>query len=275
ALSPFALAWIRVLCGALFFGVLFRVRGAPIPRRDVLRIAGCGLLGMAANQVLFLGGLAHTAAINASVLVTTIPLFTFVFAVLAGQERLRILTTLGIAFAFVGVLSLVGVEEASFGSTFLGDAMIVLNCMSYAAFLVLVRPLAQKHGSLAIVAIGFFTASLAVAPFGAPEIHTVSAATWTTWALVAYVVAIPTCAAYLINAWALRHATSSEVAIYIYLQPVVGVLLAVAVLDERTDLRGLVSIALVLVGISLVVWRPKEKSEDAAEPKLAKPQQEG
>ncbi len=255
--SPFALAWVRVLGGALFFGALLRWRGGPqIPRPDLLRIAGCGLLGMAANQLLYLGGLERTGAINASVLVTTIPVFTLLFAVASGRQVLRRAETLGVALAFAGVLSLVGVERAQLGRSFLGDAMIVLNCASYAAFLVLVRSLSTRYGSLPTVAIGFAAASIAVAPFGAPSVPTLAHASSLTWLLIAYVVAIPTCASYLINTWALAHATSSQVAIYIYLQPVVGVALAAIVLGEPVDWRVVASVVTVLLGISLVVWRP-------------------
>lgn len=263
--SPYALAWVRVICGALFFGALVRWRGGwGVPWRDALRIAGCGLLGMAANQLLYLGGLERTAAVNASVLITTIPVFTLLLAVLLGHQRVRRAELAGVAIAFAGVLSLVGVEEAELGRSLLGDAMIVLNCVCYAAFLVLVRPLSRRYGSLPVMAIGFLTASLAVAPFGAPAVSTLAEATWLTWLLIAYVVAIPTCASYLINTWALGHATSSQVAIYIYLQPIVGVALAVAVLGETVDARAVVSSLVVLAGISLVVWRPADAAAPAA-----------
>ena len=255
--SPYALAWIRVLGGALFFGALLRWRGAPsIPRGDLLRLAGCGLLGMAANQLLYLAGLERTTATNASVLITTIPIFTLLLAVLSGQHRLRRGEVLGVAVAFAGVLSLVGVERAELGASIVGDTMIVLNCLSYAAFLVLARPLSRRYGSLAVVAGGFAAATVVVAPFGAPALPSLAAATWFTWLLIAYVVAIPTIANHLINTWALREASSSQVAIYIYLQPVVGAALAVAVLGESLDGRSVVSILAVLAGVSLVVWRP-------------------
>ncbi len=255
--SPYALAWVRVVFGALFFGALLRSCGGwNIPRRDVVRVAGCGMLGMAANQLLYLGGLERTAAVNASVLITTIPVFTLLIAVLLGHQPLRRAEIAGVTLAFGGVLSLVGVERAQLGRAVLGDAMIVLNCISYAAFLVLVRPLSKRYGSLPVVAIGFLSASFAVTPFGAPALPTLAHATGLTWLLIAYVVAIPTCASYLINTWALSHATSSQVAIYIYLQPIVGVALAVTVLGESIDGRAIVSTLAVLAGISLVVWRP-------------------
>ncbi|HJK90895.1 MAG TPA: DMT family transporter [Polyangiaceae bacterium LLY-WYZ-15_(1-7)] len=257
-LAPFALAWVRVLGGAVFFGGLWLARRgeARVPFADVLRIAGCGLLGMAANQVLFLGGLERTTAINASVLVTTIPVFAFLVALITRAERLGPRSGLGLALAFAGVLSLVGVEELTLGGrSALGDLMIVINAFCYGAYLVLVRPFVGRHGSLATVAIGFGAAAIAVAPFGAPHVASAGEAGATTWLLVAYILAVPTALTYLLNAWALKHAPSSTVAIYIYLQPVVGVLFAVAVLGEALEPRAVASSAAVLAGIGLVITR--------------------
>ncbi len=108
--GPFGLSLVRVAGATLFFGALVMLRAKSaadpadsakksaadpadsakkvrIPFGDVLRIAGCGLLGMAANQLLFLGGLERTSATNATVLVTTIPIFTFLVALGLGIER--------------------------------------------------------------------------------------------------------------------------------------------------------------------------------------------
>jgi drug/metabolite transporter (DMT)-like permease len=55
-------------------------------RGDLGRLAVLGMLGIAANQTLFLYGLQHTTAINATILVTTVPVFTVLGSVLTGRE---------------------------------------------------------------------------------------------------------------------------------------------------------------------------------------------
>ena len=60
----------------------------------------------------------------------------------------------------------------------------------------------------------------------------------------------PTVAAYLLQAWALRHADSSSVAAYTYVQPVLATLLGAMIFGERV--RGIVVVAAVM--IFLGVW---------------------
>jgi drug/metabolite transporter (DMT)-like permease len=255
--GPFGLSLVRVAGATIFFGALVMLRAkVRVPLGDVLRIAGCGLLGMAANQLLFLGGLERTSATNATVLVTTIPIFTFLVALGLGIERATARGVLGLVVAFAGVLALVKVERFELAaSSLLGDAMIVANALCYAFYLVLVRPYVARYGTLPIVAIGFGASTLAVLPFGASQLDGVTSAGLHAWLLLLYVLAVPTLLTYLLNAWALRYASSSTVAIFIYLQPIVGLALAVTVLDEELGLRAALGTLAVFCGIALVTWR--------------------
>lgn len=257
--GPYALSLLRVAGAAFFFGglVLLRAR-TRVPFGDVLRIAGCGLLGMAANQLLFLGGLERTTATNATVLVTTIPVFTFLVALVLGRERATLRGAVGLLVAFGGVLALVRVDRFELATeSLVGDAMIVTNALCYAAYLVLVRPYVARYGTMPVVAIGFTASALAVLPFAAFELDDLAAAPAHAWPVLLYVLAVPTLLAYLLNAWALRHASSSTVAIFIYLQPIVGLALAVLVLHETLGPRALAGTLAVFAGIGLVTFRPK------------------
>jgi len=257
--GPFGLSLVRVAGATIFFGALVMLRAkVRVPFGDVLRIAGCGLLGMAANQLLFLGGLERTSATNATVLVTTIPVFTFLVALGLRLERASVRGVLGLLVAFAGVLALVKVERFELAArSLLGDAMIVANALCYAFYLVLVRPYVARYGTLPVVAIGFGASTLAVLPFGVHQLDGVTTAGAHAWLLLLYVLAVPTLLTYLLNAWALRYASSSTVAIFIYLQPIVGLALAVRVLDETLGLRAGLGTLAVFCGIALVTWRPR------------------
>lgn len=70
-----------------------------------------------------------------------------------------------------------------------------------------------------------------------------------SWISLALVIAGPTVAAYLINAWALRHADSSVVAAYTYLQPVITVVLAAFFLGETLRPVVIVAAAMIFAGV--------------------------
>ncbi|HKX83340.1 MAG TPA: DMT family transporter, partial [Pyrinomonadaceae bacterium] len=89
---------------------------------DYIKLAILSLFGVVLNQILFIGGLAHTKASNTSLLAVTIPIFTLTIGWLIGKERLYGLKVAGIALAAAGVLILIDPRSASFSSeTTVGD----------------------------------------------------------------------------------------------------------------------------------------------------------
>jgi drug/metabolite transporter (DMT)-like permease len=75
------------------------------------------------------------------------------------------------------------------------------------------------------------------------------------WALIFYVAIGATASPYLLNAWALARVNPSTVAAYVYLQPLIGFLLAVIFLGENIDMTFIIASAMVFVGVFLVTWR--------------------
>jgi drug/metabolite transporter (DMT)-like permease len=254
-LPPGALSLARTLLAGLTLFAIHRLRGGAlrVPPGDLAKLAGCALLGIAANQVLFFEGLARTTAINASVLVATIPIFTLLVALVLRKEQTSGLALLGVGLALAGVVYLLGAEALTVGAdTLVGDALVVGNSLSYGAYLVLVGPLVRKHGSLTVVVWLFAFGALWVMPYGARDllVHAPHI-TADTWLLIAFIVLAATVFTYLVNAWALGRAQASIVAIYIYLQPVAAAVLAVIVLDEALTSRVILAAALVFTGIAL------------------------
>jgi drug/metabolite transporter (DMT)-like permease len=259
AMPPGALALVRACSAALILLAVHLARsGLPrVPPRDLAKLALCALLGIAANQVLFFEGLARSSAIHVSLLVTTIPVFTLLAGVLSRHEAATGRAFAGVTLALGGAAYLVAGEGVSWtASSLLGDLLVTANSLCYGVYLVLVRPLVQKHGSLRVVVWLFLFGALWILPYGLGDLSR----TWRgvdadTWSLVAYVVGIATIFTYLVNAWALGKAPSSMVAIYIYLQPIASALMAILVLGETLSSRVVLAALLVFVGIYLVVRR--------------------
>lgn len=259
-LPPAALALVRAgSATVVMFLIHLAVRGLPrVAHRDLPKLAGCGLLGIAGNQLLYFYGLERTTSVNASVLITTIPVFTVVVSVLLKKERFVLRRAVGVGVAMSGVLLLVGWNALSLGlTTAVGDVMVVLNSLLYAGFLVLVGPLVAKYGSLTVVVWLFAFGALFVAPLGVPElVGAAPSVPMHIWGLAGYVVLVPTIFTYLANTWALGYARPSLVAIFIYLQPVGATLLAVIFLDATVELKLLLAASLVFTGIYLVARTP-------------------
>lgn len=260
---PEALAMIRMLGGALFFQAIVSARGAQgsaISRADHARLAGLSILGIALNQTLFLMGLRWTTPFSVSLLGATIPVFAAGLALLFGKETFSWRTIAGIAVALTGVVSLVGN-----GSLDRGALLVALNCLSYAAYVVLSRDVVLRVGALRTVAWLFTYGAILFAPLGVrPMLAQLPALTPRGWAFTAYILAVPTIVAYLLNAWALGRSSATLVTIYIYLQPLLAALLAWVQLGHGISRRAWLAAVLILAGLGIVASRQPTKARRAS-----------
>jgi drug/metabolite transporter (DMT)-like permease len=252
AFAPLSFAWLRC-AGAAVLLWLF-ARGQSLPREDARRLLLFSILGVVINQVLFLSGLALTSVQVAAVLVTSTPVFTLAGAILIGQERATAARVGGIALACAGALLVVG-GEGLHGTTrsLLGTVMILVNCVSYAAYLVLSKPYMSEASARAVVARMFVAGTAIMLPIAAPSLWSEQ---WSTvppgaWLALVLVILGPTVAAYLLQAWALRHADSSLVAAQTYIQPLLASLLGWVVFSERIRAIVAVAAAMIFAGVWL------------------------
>ncbi len=264
---PMAFAMLRLVGAGLAFALVSPRTFLPsaMTTRDRLGIAGCAALGIWGNQALFLSGLARTTATNATVLVATIPVFTAIASRILGRAVVSARAFGGIAIAFAGIVYLVGFDAIDLGGVHLvGDLLVMANAIAYSFYLVLVRDYTARYGGLPVVTWGFFCGALYSLPLGVPQLlAAASAVPSTTWMWVAYAVAIPTIFTYLANAWALRFASSSTVAIWIFIQPTIAALLAWRYLEEEPSARLLIAALLVIAGITIVT-RPASSASASA-----------
>lgn len=255
-LSPFGLICARATAATVILvaaRALFRSRER-VATRDLPELAAYAFFGITANMLLFIAGLARTTATNAVVIGATIPVFTVGVAVALRKEAATPAKVIGLLVACVGAMVIVGAGrfEAG-GGRLLGNLFIVGNSLSFSIYLVISRRLLAKYSPMTVVAWTFVFGALGIVPFGAPSLLAAAPhLSARAWLCVAYIVLFPTVGTYFLNMFALQKAPASLVAIYIYVQPVVGAWMAAAMLGERPSPSTFVGGALIGAGIWLV-----------------------
>jgi len=254
AFAPLSFAWLRVLGSAILLNALPSPKEV-LPNRKVALLA---VLGVVTNQALFLAGLALSSAHVAAILITTIPVFTLAITIASGRERATAAKIGGILLAAAGALLVVWGEgvEGSYRDL-LGALMIVGNSLAYSFYLVISKPLMATFSARRVLARMFAIASVVMLPISAWSLAHESwyAIPGAAWLSLFAVIAGPTVAAYLINLWTLRHADSSLVASYVYVQPVVTTFLAAIFLGER--IRGIAIVAGVMICAGVWISGPR------------------
>jgi len=273
-LDPVAWTVLRALLGLGTLVVLMLVCRRPWPRgrRTWARLVVLGVLGVALNQLLFNAGISRSTAIHGVLLMATVPAQTLILGVLLGQERFTPRKLASVLLGVVGVAVLMrvdaiaatdpsgwwltrdGLPAASFGDTLLaGDLMIFANSACYALFLALGKQTTRTLDPLALCVGIYLTGAALVCVLGGPTLWAsdLSALPATAWAMIAFVVLGPTVGAYLLNLYALARLPTSLVGLFINLQFVIAVGVAMAWHGEGLDGRIVVAGLLVLGGVSL------------------------
>ncbi|HLO01303.1 MAG TPA: DMT family transporter [Pyrinomonadaceae bacterium] len=265
SMSSTSLVGFRILGAAVFFALLQRRLAdlRRLPLRVMSWVVLSSLLGVVVNQLLFVKGLSLTTAINATLLTTTIPVFTLAVSIALGYDRPSLRHFLGIALAGAGVVYLVDPWRASFtAETTLGNLLIVANSFSYGAYIAVSRDLFRRYGALNVITWIFLMGAVITLPFtiyswGGDSLGNVSMGVWVT---VIYIVLVPTVGAYYLNSWAITRVSPSIVAIYIYLQPLLAFGLAPVVLGESWNSRTIAACVLIFTGVAVVTIRSRSRA---------------
>ena len=243
--------------------LVLRPRRPLPPLRIWLWLLVAAFFGVVLNQILFTEGMARTTPEHSAVVNAAIPTWTLLVAVCAGQERLGLQRILAIVAALLGVLYLLGADQMLFGggapvfvsgASVLGDLLTMGNGIAFAIHLVMMRRLGREVDPWLATAVMFVAGSAMIGTWGGPHVEAAHGdavlAAPTVWFAV-YAVLFATVLTYLLNTWALRHAHSSQVALYINVQPLVAATLNAALGAPLPGHRFYVALVLVALGLWL------------------------
>ncbi len=250
-----ASAWaaIRVSSAALLMALIVIPRGKGLPRRlsDILPLALYSLFGVVINQICFAEGLARTTAAHSAIINSSIPVSTLLFAVLLRRESLSLRKIYSIALSLCGVLYILKIDQFCFSDTqAVGDLLTFINSCSFALFLVLSKGYVGRNDPLVSTTLLMLIGSIGVNLYGYSALTHFDTATisWRAWTAAGFVVVFATVLTYFFNYWALKRVESSQVAFFIYIQPLVAAIISVAYLGERITLRMVVAAVLIFTG---------------------------
>jgi drug/metabolite transporter (DMT)-like permease len=259
------LVGLRVAGASLALLIIGRMTGGVgrIQKKDWPLLVVSSLLGLVLNQWLFVRGLSLTTAINATLLSTTIPVFTLLVGMLLRTDRATLRRMVGIALAASGVIYLIGPTRSEFSSlTRAGDLLIVTNSLCYGAYIAVSKDLVKRYRALTVITWTFIAASCATIPVAVASLSRVSLAAITlgVWLTILFIILVPTVGAYYLNVWALARVPPSTVAVYIYLQPLIAFVVAPLVLRETLSWRAAIASLFIFAGVLVVTRRGRSRA---------------
>lgn len=255
---------------ALFWAFCLRQK-VVIRRVDFLRLAVCGLFGVALNQLTFFNGLMRTSPLNASVIMTTVPILVTALSAWLLNQKIQLVQLVGIVVGAVGAVLFVLLNAPSGYASKSGDALVVVNATAYALYLLAVKPLLARYPPMVVIR-WVFTFGWGYVLLYFPSITECAEVDWAVltyavWLQLGFVVVGVTFVPYLFNVYAMKRLSPSLAAVYIYLQPVLATAFAYLFswlhwVDYTADMRWekLVCALLVFAGVYLVIRPPKKRA---------------
>ena len=265
-LSPNALLYCRVLGAAICFWVIsLFFKNEKINFKDFKLIIMCAFFGMGLNMITALNGLYNSTPINSAIITTLAPIFIFIISVVLLNEKVTKIKYLGVFVGFIGTLTLILMNEKSIANApniNLGNFYLFINSISYALYFVLVKPLTKKYNMITIMKWLFLVSIFINMPFGLIEFSEIN---WVkisgvSFLKIFYVVICTTFLVYLLNLYALKNLKASTVGMFIYLQPVIGILFAIYRGADKLTLADISSVLLVFTGVYLVSKKTTSKA---------------
>ena len=262
-IGPTAFIFLRIFGASLLFWLIKSFVKEKIERKDYFRIVVCGILGIAINQLLYFHGLNLTSPIDASIIMTAVPVMVLIFSYFMLKEKITLNKLIGIFIGGIGAILLIWHGNKSAGtSSVLGNLLILSNAIFYAFYLVYVKPLMKKYKPITVISWVFLIGLLFMIPFGITDVMATDFSSFTlnTYLVITYVVVGTTFLTYLFNIYALSKVPPSVNGSYIYLQPVVSFVMVsiyafVLGKDEYAqdiNLIKIISCLLVVLGVFLI-----------------------
>ena len=256
-MPPFAVNVSRVCVALALFWLLllFKPTKAGIDKKDIPRFILCGLCGVGINQIFFIKGASLTSPIHVSLLSLSTPIAITIIAAWLLKESLTMNKILGLLLGISGAATLIfsRATNATGNDMLLGDLFIILNAISYAFYLVLVRPLMARYSPIHVTRWVFLFGALLIVPIGFKDFANTnwSAFQFSHWFSLGFVVFGATFIAYLFIVYGIQKLGASITGTYVYTQPVFATITAMLLFDERLSLVKILAAALIFGGVFL------------------------
>ena len=263
-LDPMVLTFFRFSGGMVLFWVasLF-FKQEHVPAKDVLLLFFASVLGLSLNQLPFFFGLSMTSSIDASIVVTMLPIVTMLLAALFLREPITQMKAVGVLVGASGALIIVFSSHStaqSVNGNMVGNLIVFLAVISFSLYLTLFKNLISKYQPVTVMKWMFLFATITGLPFCYVPLVELNAAALS----VGFVVLFATFLGYLLLPIGQKTLRPTTLSMYNYVQPIVASLVAIFMGIDRFGYQQALAAVLVFSGV-YIVTQSKSRAQLEAE----------
>lgn len=230
-----------------------------VPFKDLCGIFIASMLGFLLTQLAYLESSRFTTPLDTSIITSTTPIFTMFIAAIALKEPITLKKAGGVAISFFGVIMLVLNTIGAHGNGItqskpVGILLMIGNCLFFASYLGIFRPLIQRYHVVTFMKWIFLFSTVVAVPLDCKElVHLpLSEMSLSYWLQLGYIIVFATFIAYFLLPIGQKQLRPTVVSLYTYVQPLIGMVTAIVLGMDRLTWQKIVAAILVFTGVFLV-----------------------
>lgn len=243
----------------LLYCLLTNQRALRVARRDLALFALYGAISVAVYMVVYLIAIERTTVATAAVLLYTAPVWVVILARVLFAEPMTRMKIVALLLTFAGTMLVIGGAGASGLRVDLYGIFAGLAAgLTYGLYSIFGKLTLRRYSPLTTVvySLGFGALLLLVASRGLRPVPAEGRLA------LAYLIAVPTVAAYVLYAAGLRRVEAGRASIVATLEPVVAAAAGALILREPFGAGQWLGAVLVLVGVALVQRDRQERTPE-------------
>ena len=271
-ISPVTLIFTRFALGLVVLFLILTLRRVPLipPRSTWLMLAAMGFVGIFLHQMLQAHALTLTTAVRTGWLIGLTPIWSALLAAVFLRESFGPRKLFGLFLGAAGAVVVITRGEISSRVLALpatrGDLLILMSTVTWAIYTVLGRTTLQRLGSGRATTATMFAGWVMMIPFfirgaGWQEYQHLS---WAALNAIIFLGVGCSGLGYLFWYAALERLDTSQVAAFLYIEPMITLLAAVALLGESVAPTTIVGGIMVLLGVLTVQTSKSRESAEAS-----------
>ncbi len=263
--KPVTLIFFRLNLSVFFlflFGILFH-KIQKIKKEDRIKII---IIAFFEPFIYFLGenfGLTRVSSTVASVIISTIPLFSLIAAYFFSKEKMTFTNIIGILFSIAGVFLVILKDGLSFKADFWGVGFMLLAVFGAVVYSLLVLDITRKYNVYSIIAyqnlIGVFLFAPLFFIFEYKDFILIPFS-WKAWFPLLELAVFASTIAFMLFTFGIKHLGVTRANTISNLIPVVTALFSFIILGENFSLLNIIGILVVVTGLILSQLKRNKKS---------------
>lgn len=229
---------------------------------DRLKIFGAAILMGLVRKLCMMFGLSQTSPIDGSIIGTSTPLLVLLLSVAVGIEHFTKMRVGGLLLGMAGAVAIILSSNTHEKSGIVGNLLIFTSACVSATYMVYFKRLVAKYHITTLLRWIYCSSAIIMLPIGAHDIITTDFHIMDSKIIFAtlFVLIVPTYLPNLLLNYSLKFVAPTISSIYAYLQPIIAIILSVAMGLDKIRFDIVLFALIVFVGVGMVTYSYRKES---------------